>query len=329
MKSFNHYLEEKLIKINNGAREGQVVFLTGGSGSGKSFAATHFLEGNKFKSINVDDWKELYLKIPNKYPELKGMNLRNPDDVFRLHTFVKRKGIKTTASDSLIAAGKYHLPNIMFDVTLKNIDEIFEVSPKLQEMGYKKENIHIIWVLTDYEVAVKQNRGRSRIVPEDILLQTHEGAANVMYKMMFKNQYPGKYINGGVWVILNGPKHTVLWNPDSASKTGNFVIKDFKYLMVKKPGKAIDSGDIQQQLYTWVTDNIPRSKATEKIFNKEEVELHENLVSDLIKKHSDPYEFAQEAIKMIQSGQLKLKIRGASNVRELVAMFYKLKAKSA
>ena len=51
-------LEEKLILFNNGARYGQIVFLAGGAGSGKGFAIKNFMEGNKFKIRDVDEWKK-------------------------------------------------------------------------------------------------------------------------------------------------------------------------------------------------------------------------------------------------------------------------------
>lgn len=293
--------------------------------SGKGFAITHFLEGNKYKIINVDDWKLLYLKLPEKYSELKNLDLRTPEDVYKLHMFVKTKGIKSKAIANLVRDTSTTTPNILFDVTLKNADEIFEIVPFLTTRGYKKENIHIIWVLTDYDIAVKQNRSRSRVVPDDILLQTHEGAAKTMHGMIYKNQYPTSLMNGGVWVILNGPKHTVLWNPDTASKTGNFVIRDFKYLTVKKPGKPIDSEGASMQLYQWIKDNVPKTRETREIFSEELILLGEGALMDLIKKHTDPYKFAEEAMRMIAKNELKLKDRGASNARELIGLFYKHK----
>ena len=86
-------LDEKLILFNNGARYGQIVFLAGGAGSGKGFAIKNFMEGEKFKVRDVDEFKKAYLKynaIKKKYKEIEGLNLREPEDVFKLHSFVKR-----------------------------------------------------------------------------------------------------------------------------------------------------------------------------------------------------------------------------------------------
>jgi len=47
----------------------------------------------------------------------------------------------------------------------------------------------------------------------------------------------------------------------------------------------------------------------------------------LIRKHDDPFEFAQAALQGIKDGSLKLKTRGAANTRELIAAWYKAKRK--
>lgn len=268
MKSFQQYLQEKLIVINKGAKEGQVVFLAGGAGSGKGFARTHFLEDNKFKTFDVDEFKRMYLKMKT-YPELAHMDLRNPKDVFALHTFVKQKGVKNTALTNMLRAaqGGVTQPNILFDVTMKDMEDVTDVAPALLAAGYKKENIHIVWVLANYSVAVERNRKRSRVVPEDVLLKTHEGAANVMNNMVFKGMYPYSSVNGSVYVILNNQENTVLYNdPKEASKTGNFVIKDFTYLKIKDEGKKIQKDAWQKQLYQWILHNIPKSRGTKDIW---------------------------------------------------------------
>ena len=180
MRSFKQYLEEKVIVLGRGARYGQVVFLAGGAGSGKGFAISNFLEGTKFKVRDVDAWKSSFLKlskIKNKYAKLRRLNLRKPKDVFKLHQFIKEKGIKDKTLDLMLGQAKEgRLPNIMFDVTLKDRGDINETIPALIQSGYDPANIHIVWVLTNYHIAVQQNKDRSRVVPDDVLLKTHEGA---------------------------------------------------------------------------------------------------------------------------------------------------------
>lgn len=241
--------------------------------SGKGFTINQFLEGDKFKVRDVDAWKEIFLelaKTKKKYKELKDLDLRNPKDVFKLHSFVKEKGIKEKSLDLLLADTKEgRLPNIIFDITMKDMDELKTVVPRLIDLGYDEKNIHIVWVLTNYRVAVVRNSERDRVVPEDILIQTHEGAANTMYELV-TGKLP-KGVDGSVHVILNNKENTIFYkNPDGSvyrDSKGRTVIKDFSYLTVKKPGKKIDpESSVQKKLLKWIRDNVPKTKKTAHLF---------------------------------------------------------------
>ena len=52
-------LAEKLLVIGKGKKYGQIIFLTGGAGSGKGFSVKNFLEGEKFKVRDVDEMKKM------------------------------------------------------------------------------------------------------------------------------------------------------------------------------------------------------------------------------------------------------------------------------
>ena len=266
-------LDEKLIIVGKGKRYGQIMFLAGGAGSGKGFAITNFLEGDKFKVRDVDEWKKGLLRINSlkkKWPEIKGLNLREPKDVYKLHMFVKEKGIKDKTLDKMLgdarqtgAAKKGTLPNILFDMTLKDIKEIKSVMPQLIETGYDKRNIHLTWVLTNYHVAVKNNADRERVVPSDILLQTHEGAAKTMVDILRGKTPTG--LDGAVNVILNNRENTIPFTDSQdkiikGSKSKQIVVKDFTYLNMKKEGKKFNNiNAIQKQLFTWISKNVPKT----------------------------------------------------------------------
>jgi len=156
------YLEEKLILYNQGKRYGQIVFLAGGAGSGKGFAIRNFMEKEKFKVRDVDEWKRAFMKLADtqdKYPEIQGLKLKNPKDVAKIHMFVKKLGIKEKSIDLMLAdANSRHLPNILFDITMKDTSNIDAVIPKLLVAGYDPKNIHLTWVLTNYYIAVENNQ---------------------------------------------------------------------------------------------------------------------------------------------------------------------------
>ena len=277
MKSFRQhlteqqYLEEKLIMLNNGRKDGQIVFLAGGAGSGKGFASDNFMEKEKFKVRDVDEWKKTFMKIAdlqNKYPEIKGLDMKKPADVSKLHMFVKNLNLKNKTLDVMLdhLKDRKKLPNIMFDITAKDTKDVTQFLPRLLAAGYNPANIHLVWVLTDYKIAIKQNASRERVVASDIMLSTHEGAGETVYKFI-TGQGQKMQINGEIHVILNNKKNTVFFEPSGADRTSKIsgkknekVVKDFTYLTLKKRGKAMTAEDkVMKQLYNWVVDNIPKS----------------------------------------------------------------------
>ena len=264
------YLEEKLIMYNQGKRYGQIVFLAGGAGSGKGFAISNFMEKEKFKVRDVDEWKKAFMKIADaqdKYPEIKGLKLSNPRDVAKIHMFVKKLGIKEKSIDLMLAdANSRHLPNIMFDITMKDANDIEQYMPKLIKAGYAAKDIHLTWVLTNYAVAIVNNQNRPRVVADDIMLLSHEGAATSMYEVI-KGKLP-RGLNGSVRVILNNRDNTIPYvDPDTKkpmkTSQGNILIKDFTYLTIKKEGKTIGPEmDVKRQLLGWIAANVPKTKLT-------------------------------------------------------------------
>lgn len=294
LKDYKAYeLVEKQILYNNGAKYGQIVFLAGGAGSGKGFAIQHFMQGADFKIRDVDELKIAFQKLDalgkfttqdllDKYGDnisqadkdrikkelidknlkMGDLNLRTSGHVYILHTLVRATGVKNKTLDLMLAgAEKGQLPNIIFDSTFKEVEDMTDVLPKLFAAGYESKNIHVSWVLTNYQIAIKNNKARSRVVPEDVLLATHAGAAKTVYNLVTTAMPPS--VQGGVYVILNNPENTIFiidpkTNKPYRDKKGNPVIKDFKYLTLKEPGKSAKTElDVKKQLLTWIRDNVP------------------------------------------------------------------------
>jgi len=288
-------LDEKLITYNNRAPYGQVVFLAGGAGSGKGFAGSNFLDSAGFKVRDVDEMKK-QLQILNRLGKItvndiikkygkrirpkdmetiqkvfntelpKGgqqtisnLNLKNPEHVMVLHLLVKAMGIKEKSLENLLA-GKSNpevLPNIMFDITAKDLGDITDVLPMLKNAGYDAKNIHLTWILTNYVTAMDNNKNRARMVPEDILLKTHEGAANTVWSLVTRALPKG--MNGRVDVILNNPQHTVFYT-DADGKTIKGAVKGFLSLPLKKSGGGIFPEKVwKDKLFSWVKDNAPET----------------------------------------------------------------------
>ena len=288
-------LDEKLITYNNRAPYGQVVFLAGGAGSGKGFAGSHFLDSAGFKVRDVDEMKK-QLQILNrlgktdvetivrKYGKnikpsdmehinkvfgletkkgktvtLQNLNLKNPDHVMALHFLVKAMGIKDKSLANMLGAANNPevLPNIMFDITAKDLSDITDVLPQLKAAGYDPNNVHLTWVLTNYVTAMDNNRNRARMVPEDILLKTHEGAANTVWSLVTRALPKG--MNGRVDVVLNNPQHTVFYK-DADGNSVKGIAKGFLSLPVKKAGGGIIPEKVwKNTLFDWVKQNAPET----------------------------------------------------------------------
>lgn len=289
-------LVEKQIIYNNSQQYGQIVFVAGGAGSGKGFAIKQFMQGDLFKVLDVDELKSAFQKLDelgkfsiediySKYGKnisdsdkrivddiigsnglstttLKDFDLKKPMHVYALHMLVKSTGAKEKTLDMILSGARASkLPNIIFDITLKDISEFQRIVPHLIDAGYESKNIHLSWVLTNYQVAIANNKSRDRIVPEDILLSTHKGAAYTVYNLV--NTGMPKEIDGSIYVILNNRENTIPYiNPKTKkpyrTKRGEIVVKSFTYLKLKDTGKpAKKEIQIKKQLLTWIRDNVP------------------------------------------------------------------------
>ena len=285
MKSFIEFvteeqLDEKLLLINNGKRYGQIVFLGGGAGSGKGFAAENFINSEDFRSINIDDAKKLFLAIAdkkNKFPEIKGLNQKDPEQANTLHQWVNKLGFRDKALSNILKTSnnKETLPNLIFDESLKDFSRIDKVIPILIKAGYVPNNIHLIWVLTKFEIAVGLNKQRDRVLRDELMLKSHVGARDSMWSVI--NGKVPKGINGGIYVVLNNPNKTVYFKDKKGNevlttgdgkvagktvgkkgKNHSLTISDFSYLTYKKPNKSpFKDKELRSQLYRWVIDNTP------------------------------------------------------------------------
>jgi len=289
---FANFLNEKLIVLKGTKSKsyGNVIILAGGAASGKGFATKNFLEANLYKIRDIDEIKRMFLKIDKlkkKYPEIRGLDLKNPKHVGRLHQFVASKNIKDKTFDLMMkGAQESRLPNIIFDITFKDIKgaNFHWIKLMIDDLGYNPKDVNLIWVLADYTVAMAANKDRKRVVPADMLLQTHVGAALNMVDVV-KGKVPEvkdkSLFDGAIHVILNNRENTIFWK-DKAGKTiitkpgpeqlakgmkPTPIIKDFKYLTLKEKGMPLTTNkEVLKQLYDWVIDNIPPTIKTQIIW---------------------------------------------------------------
>jgi hypothetical protein len=282
--------------------------------SGKGFASSTFMESEKFKIRDVDEWKKAYLKLAqlkDKNPELKGLNLRNPTDVYDLHMFVKKRKIKDKTLDLLLRDARAdRLPNIMFDITAKEMKDFEEVIPLLEEAGYEAKNIHLAWVLTDFKVAYTANLTRERVVPADVFLDTHRGAAKTMQTLIDNKRMP-RGANGRFVVIMNNRTNTVFFATGDTFKGRKIDLKNqkkvdapgvkgFYYITVKEAGKPFKpEKQWKEELHNQIVQNIPGGQDSVDSLRKDAVETLEKDAVDPEAKEKDR-EKARQGVGLVR-----------------------------
>lgn len=247
---------------------GQVVILAGGAGSGKGFVKENLLdiEGLTF---DVDKLKELAINsdlvssiVKDKTgTDIRGLDLRKPENVSKLHEILSSprvniiKKSEVTRFNSVALAHPARKPNLIMDVTLKNLGKLESISRNVLDLGYKKEDIHIVWVVNDIEIAIKQNKERDRVVPEEILMDTHKGAAGTMKDLLDMGTNLTKYMNGTFFLVFNKAK---IDSEYIKSKSGGAFIKTQDYVQVKKRnGKQLSSKELTKRVVDKIISYVP------------------------------------------------------------------------
>ncbi len=199
-------------------------------------------------------------------------DLKNPNNVASLHYIVDTMGLKDKWLINMLKgkSNKETLPNLLFDITAKKVASITDVIKPLIEAGYNSKNVHLIWVLTNYYTAVEANKDRDRVVPDDILLQTHEGAAKTMWEVL--TQIKPKGLEGRIDVILNNRDQTAFFVDDKGEKIkvepsqqnklkeAEPIVKGFKSLPIKKQGGGIFPENVWKNiLKDWILKNVPKT----------------------------------------------------------------------
>lgn len=265
-------LLEKLITFGGQAypKFGNIVIMAGGAGSGKGFVKDK-LVGIEGRVFDVDELKTLAAKTPVIRKRVKdefgvdledlAKNLKDPENVAKLHEII---GDAMNLPDrrmqsfyrSILTASNDRKPNIIFDVTLKDLRKLQNITRQVGSIGYAKENIHIVWVVNDIEVAKAQNLKRARTVPTEILVNTHRGASSTMQDILNLGKGLSKYMDGDIVFAFN--KVGVDSDVEKSGKGGMYV-KDANYFYAKRKGKApTPVKDLEKDLKAKIRSYVPK-----------------------------------------------------------------------
>lgn len=263
--------------------------MAGGAGSGKGHVLKNVLLFDG-KTFNVDDLKEKLVKLSTAKPNnkfntlfknkfgynLSKLNFKDGNQVKDLHFFIKSLGLPEAEKLAFFASVKHlhEKPNVIFDITLDDPIKIKSLSYYANLGGYDPLNINLVWVLTNIEIAKTQNKARSRSVPEELLVSTHEGAALTMFELMANAEKYSQYIDGDFWIVFNTanidsrviPTHsTGISGKDSKSvlhvdpKVVNGH-RGYLALHLKERGKRCKHfGDIELELRRKILSYVPKS----------------------------------------------------------------------
>lgn len=266
-------LSEKLITFAKKAypKFGNIVILAGGAGSGKGFIKDKLvgLEGFTF---DVDALKTLAAKTPAIIKKVKdelgidladlGSNLKIAANVGKLHEIIGEylniddKKIQALYA-SILTAAPDRKPNIIFDVTLKDLQKLEKITRQVKSLGYDPKLVHIVWVVNDIEVAQKQNAKRDRVVPAEILVNTHRGAAQTMLDIVNMGATLKKYMDGDIVFAFN--KVGVDTDLQKSGAGGAFV-KTANYFYIKRSGMPVMAlDDINADIRRKVANYVPKN----------------------------------------------------------------------
>ena len=322
-------LNEKLITFGGKAypKFNQVVIMAGGAGSGKGFTQGKLM-GIEGVTLDVDRVKELAMgstKLKDRIKKETGkdiskFNLKNPKDVGQLHVLLSdvyrtTKGMDKRVFNGIMTADPRRKPNLIFDVTLKDMGKMAKLAKQAQDLGYAKEDIHIVWVMNDIKVAMKQNKERSRTVPENILIGTHAGAALTFKNLMAMGAGARTWADGDWWITFAkadiDTKFVGSANPASEGEGGVFKGKtgkkagymmDATYIKVKAKGKAPEkASNLDQKIIKKISDYTPNAETWGMLMKESYIsDAFDDLCDDL----SDLSESANKKVltpKMIKS----------------------------
>lgn len=236
--------------------------------SGKGFQLDKLL-GIEGKVFDVDHLKMLAInstkfaqKVKDETGEdLKTFDMKVPANVGKIHELlsdvynIPNKHQQTIFAD-ILTKPKDRLPNLIFDVTLKDMGKLESISRNVANLGYEKQNVHLVWIVNDINVAIEQNAKRARVVPDEILMATHEGAALTMKKIIESGDGIKKYLDGDIYISFN--KVGIDTNVEKSGKGGSYV-KDANYIKIKQQGKTTLNGDkLEQAVYEKIKQYVPK-----------------------------------------------------------------------
>ena len=143
----------------------KAFFLAGGPGSGKSWVSERTLSGMGLKIINSDN---AFASALNKEKMSLNMATQDAKEIARRDDIRSKAKARTGVQLKLALEGRLGL---ILDSTARDVSRIEQEANTMKHIGY---DVHMVFVNTSLEVALKRNQMRARKVPDAIVISNHK-----------------------------------------------------------------------------------------------------------------------------------------------------------
>ena len=161
MREFKQYISEGVYDPNIF----KAFFLAGGPGSGKSWVSERTLSGMGLKVINSDN---AFSRALDKEKMSLNMATTDAKEIARRDDIRAKAKARTGVQLKLALEGRLGL---ILDSTARDMSRIESEANSMKYIGY---DVHMVFVNTSLEVALKRNQMRARKVPDAIVIQNHK-----------------------------------------------------------------------------------------------------------------------------------------------------------
>ena len=206
----------------------KAFFLAGGPGSGKSWVSERTLSGIGLKVINSDNAFALAL---NKEKMSLNMATQDAKEIARRDEI--RAKAKATTGIQLRLALEGRL-GLILDSTARDVARIESEANTMKHIGY---DVHMVFVNTSLEVALKRNQMRARRIPDAIVINNHKQVQQNIGKLQ-------RLFGSSNFIIVDNNKPAEDVNPS--------VYKAIRRMINRKP--------TSYQAISWIKREIQKKK---------------------------------------------------------------------
>jgi dephospho-CoA kinase len=143
----------------------KAFFLAGGPGSGKSWVSERTLSGMGLKVINSDN---AFSRALEKEKMSLNMATQDAKEIARRDEIRAKAKARTGVQLKFALEGRLGL---ILDSTARDVSRIEQEANTMKHIGY---DVHMVFVNTSLEVALKRNQLRARKVPDAIVISNHK-----------------------------------------------------------------------------------------------------------------------------------------------------------